>query len=726
MAAVVAASLGMPGLAVAGQINSGWNLVGNGRAAIIDVAATFGTPSAPVAGISDSVKTVWKWDAANTRWAFFTPTMDVNQLAAYSASKGYAVLKSILPGEGYWVNTTNAVTIPDPVGQPFLLNKWNLTGGWNLVSTGANATPAAFAASIAPFAATTVWAWDPASTGWYFYAPSLDANGTLANYITQKNYRNFIPPLADGLGFWVNRAVITGSPTANLPPLDQAKQMFSELRTTINSWVDTSKTGALDDQLTRMSGSATGIVGPNSLDLVYRMKAINAGTEMFRKIKAGGQAMYMTVTGQIGQVAATTFENGLQAPPGWFGFDPMNRMIGYPYYNCMTNYMTGSVSAVQLSSVSCHIYDNAYPASTLTWSDGTTTTFWDMNKMLQGITLVSSQTIERHTKITFSDAGAGKFNYLAELVEQVNNGAPTIIGPPYVGSIERTVSVAGITQSLALSGDLPSTRAGAGKLTVNASLSTSPVVGGPSKTVNSVVYSAYRHDITGSITGLDAQGGTAFSISMDAGTNLLAYEDALGNQPLDAAIALDFRGTATVAGIKISGSMLANSFMSDADGLNFSPTDVTVVGAFSDISTGGAGAIINGALMASSSNYGSYHSLQPESAANYIQGATTFNGTLKLPSRPTMGLTLTGTVTGPRAGTISGQYTYDNGLAITVSGTHDSNNPAANSLTLTNQDGITVTLPHVGSNTITKGTANLGTIINGIVYYADGYFESLK
>lgn len=726
LAAAVTAALGVPGVAAAGSVNSGWSLIGNGRSAVIDVASTFGTNSAPVTGISDGITTVWKWDAVNAKWAFFTPQMDLDQLATYSASKGYAVLKSILPGEGYWVNASKTVTIPDAAGQPFLLDKWNLTSGWNLVSTAAGVTPGEFSAAIAPFTATTVWAWDPVTAGWYFYAPSLDANNTLASYITSKGYKNFTAPLADGLGFWVNRTAVTGSPTAGLPPLDQAKQMFAELRTTANSWVNASNAGALNAQLARMGDAAAGVVGPNSMDLVYRMKAINAGAEMFRKIKAGGQAMYMTVTGQIGQVAAITFENGFQAPPGWFGFDPMNRMMGYPFYGCMTNYMTGSVSAVQLSSVSCHIYDDAFPVSNLTWSDGTTTTFWDMNKMLQGITVVSSQTIERHTKITFSDAGAGKFNYLAELVEQVDNGAPTIIGSPYSGSIERTVSAAGIMQSLALSGDLPSTRAGAGKLTVNASLSTSPVAGGSSKTVNSVVYSAYKHDITGSITGLDAQGGTAFSISMDAGTNLLAYEDTLGNQPPDAAIALDFRGTAVIAGLKLNGSLLATSFMSDADGINYAPTDVTAVGTFTDTSAGGAGVILNGTLTAVGSNYGSYHSLQPESQTNYINGTIGLTGSLRLPSRPTMGLTLTGTATGPSTNTISGQYTYDNGLVITLSGIHDGNNPSANSLTITNQDGVTVTLPNIGNSPISKGTTSLGYISNGMIYYTDGTFESLQ
>lgn len=720
LAAAVTAALGVPGVAAAGSVNSGWSLIGNGRSAVIDVASTFGTNSAPVIGISDGITTVWKWDAVNAKWAFFTPQMDMDQLATYSASKGYAVLKSILPGEGYWVNASKTVTIPDAAGQPFLLDKWNLTSGWNLVSTAAGVTPGEFSAAIAPFTATTVWAWDPVTAGWYFYAPSLDANNTLASYITSKGYKNFTASLADGLGFWVNRAAVTGSPTAGLLPLDQAKQMFAELRTTANSWVNASNAGALNAQLARMGDAAAGIVVPNSLDLIYRMQAIHDGAEMFRRIKAGQAAQFRWVDNLTnGTVSAVTWQNSIQSP--WM--DSLNRIPGTAYYKCNTNDMADSVTAAQLTSVKCSIFDNAATIYTYNWTDGTTSTVWQFNK-----TFASMNTTERFTKITFSDAGAGVFNYSAQLLERntASTTIDTLIGTPFLGSFNKTIGATGNMLALALSGELPSTRAGADKLVVNASLSDSLVDGGASKNVNNVVYAAHKNDISGSITGLNAQGGTAFSISLDPGTNLQAYGDDLGNRPQDNVIALDFRGGFTVAGLKLNGSMLATSFMSDADGINYAPTDVTAVGTFTDTSAGGAGVILNGTLTAAGSNYGSYHSLQPESQTNYINGTIGLTGSLRLPSRPTMGLTLTGTATGPSTNTISGQYTYDNGLVITLSGIHDGNNPSANSLTITNQDGVTVTLPNIGNSPISKGTTSLGYISNGMIYYTDSTFESLQ
>jgi hypothetical protein len=57
---------------------------------------------------------------------------------------------------------------------------------------------------------TSLWAWDSAQSQWYFYAPSLDAQGgrALTDFIASKNYTDFgasAKTLGQGLGFWVNR-----------------------------------------------------------------------------------------------------------------------------------------------------------------------------------------------------------------------------------------------------------------------------------------------------------------------------------------------------------------------------------------------------------------------------------------------------------------------------------------------------------------------------------------
>ena len=53
-----------------------------------------------------------------------------------------------------------------------------------------------------------LWAWDATNSAWYFYVPSLDANGGLVTYINNKGYLDFTATgksLGVGVGFWVNR-----------------------------------------------------------------------------------------------------------------------------------------------------------------------------------------------------------------------------------------------------------------------------------------------------------------------------------------------------------------------------------------------------------------------------------------------------------------------------------------------------------------------------------------
>ena len=71
-----------------------------------------------------------------------------------------------------------------------------------------SATPPA--AGVVPINLTSLWAWDTALSKWYFYAPSLEAQGgtALTDYITSKAYLDFTQhskKLGNGLGFWVNK-----------------------------------------------------------------------------------------------------------------------------------------------------------------------------------------------------------------------------------------------------------------------------------------------------------------------------------------------------------------------------------------------------------------------------------------------------------------------------------------------------------------------------------------
>lgn len=188
-------------------VREGWNLLGNSTGSPMIVATSF----------SDATKvvSVWKWNSAKSKWAFFTPLMTSQVLADYAASKGYEVLTVISPGEGFWLSTSAATAQQLPPGagapvtalQPAGSNPLGM--GWNLVSTSDPTMPSQFVTALGG-TVTSIWAYDNPTGKWYFYAPSLAAQGgtVLSDYVTAKGYLDFAignRALAPGSGFWVNK-----------------------------------------------------------------------------------------------------------------------------------------------------------------------------------------------------------------------------------------------------------------------------------------------------------------------------------------------------------------------------------------------------------------------------------------------------------------------------------------------------------------------------------------
>ncbi|MBI2319727.1 MAG: hypothetical protein HYU75_22695 [Betaproteobacteria bacterium] len=197
------------------DFSAGWNLVGNSADASLDVATAFGDTT--------KVTTVWKWVAASAKWAFYAPSLVGQALTDYAANKGYDVLTTVSGGEGFWVNARGSFTAALAAGsaitsasyQDPLSGTGRLVPGWNLIAIGDNKSASEFNKALSatppspgdiPLNLTTLWAWDNAQSNWYFYAPSLDKNGTLSGYIASKSYLDFGSRTLDpATGFWVNK-----------------------------------------------------------------------------------------------------------------------------------------------------------------------------------------------------------------------------------------------------------------------------------------------------------------------------------------------------------------------------------------------------------------------------------------------------------------------------------------------------------------------------------------
>ena len=187
----------------------GWNLKGNSSTVPMDVAATFGDAA--------RITTVWKWNPSASKWAFYTPALSPSALATYAQGKGYDVLTSIAPKEGFWVNASTSVTSAGSVANGALLAESDLQQGWNLVGSADYYSPSQLNHNLsssldaAGKAIVSTWAWDAPNSSWKFYAPALEAQGgtALADYAAGKGYQSFSAVLSASDGYWMN----IGTPT---------------------------------------------------------------------------------------------------------------------------------------------------------------------------------------------------------------------------------------------------------------------------------------------------------------------------------------------------------------------------------------------------------------------------------------------------------------------------------------------------------------------------------
>ena len=307
------------------DLASGWNLMGNSLSTPLDVKTTFGSQS--------QIVTVWKWNAGTSTWAFYAPSLDANgTLASYAAGKGYSVLSAINPGEGYWINVTAALALGSQTGTGYSLTASGLTAGWSLVATGDSITPAAFSSSVGNV--TTLWAWDSSAVSWYFYAPSLAANSTMASYIASKGYKDFAAlSLGNGLGFWVNYAVSAVTPDFEGVRLAALTVVESDPGAQGSIALGPADYQSIADKIAAVPGvQAADYVG-DTLGTIY-VKVAGGGTMMWRHIKNDlAEAATLPTDADFSLMIHPDWNNQWQGaveaqPPGTVAAQPQSNTYG--------------------------------------------------------------------------------------------------------------------------------------------------------------------------------------------------------------------------------------------------------------------------------------------------------------------------------------------------------------------------------------------------------------
>ena len=80
-------------------LKKGWNLIGLKSNEAKSITTL-------ISGNTDNIASVWKWDSG--AWAVYLPGGGTE---AYAESKGFSVLENINPGEGFWVNAIQQITL---------------------------------------------------------------------------------------------------------------------------------------------------------------------------------------------------------------------------------------------------------------------------------------------------------------------------------------------------------------------------------------------------------------------------------------------------------------------------------------------------------------------------------------------------------------------------------------------------------------------------------------
>jgi len=483
--------------------------------------------------------------------------------------------------------------------------------------------------------------------------------------------------------------IITVPSGVNLTDLQKAKALFRELRTTLGAFSNGTKTGFLDTQATRMHDDLNANVTPEMSKVAGRISALTKAMGVFEDAKAYTSG---NTYGMMSGSNPLTSGNTLVRQSGDFNA-VLNGYGSFDY--CWTDSLTPSA----ISKVTCaHAGKDSYDVA---------------NNRVKMVVYVLTGT-ETH-QYTYT---ATRYNLA------VSSGAFTSAAgvPEGSGTVSYTASGATVT-GLTLNGTLPPSAFNSD--------------GTPATGVDTVALSAartalttaynYRYALSGSVSTTNlADSAKVVSLSLDSGSYIDLDEGADPTHTDAKILALKMIGTAKTAATQFTGTLDMGSVVANADGQNPIPTSVVFNGSISDLSTGGAGQILTGKLEATVASYNLYHSTQADSATNYKHVTLTFTGTVQAPSRPLMTLVLSATRTGLTTNTATLNYSYGT-VSITGSGTRDSANPASDTLTLTNQDGIQVVLASGADGHVTKAGVTLATITssNNMIGYVDGASESM-
>lgn len=474
---------------------------------------------------------------------------------------------------------------------------------------------------------------------------------------------------------------VTTDVTAIVPPpagtnaadLQLAKNMFAELRTTVKSLTNNSKSGFMDLQAKRAADDVAANVAPALDSVMNRLAAVGMAASVYDAAQT--YQTYGTWTGGLMLGSGNVYRQEGSLADVW-------------YRNGFLRLCRVDVTITTSSPVTCFIA-------------GTQSADYANN-------------LVRFVRIVLTPTGtANQYTYTADRYDGTVTSANF-----YSVSVDTPVAVSGVptgsgafssmASAVTLNGTFPPSTALTGRDTVAISAARTQLSG-----------NNYRYAMSGSVSTINSSDSAkTVSLSLDTGSLVDVDETTPSNMKMQGATLITSLQTAAT---KATGKFTLGSFVTGVNAQNV-PSDITFEGSLSDLSTGGAGEILTGKFQVTIANMASYNELLPDSSSNYQKTAVVFNGTLKAPERPVMNLVISASRPTFNTNALALNYTYGT-VSLTGSGT---SSPTGTTMTLTNQNGIQVSADAAtpGKDLITKSGATLGMMENGSVRYVDGVTES--
>ncbi len=537
--------------------------------------------------------------------------------------------------------------------------------------------------------------------------PTLNSSGSLTTTTTLDTTTDTDAVMVQ-TGVATNSAALGTTTTTQTPPsttvlsgVDKAKAFFSDLRTTLHLFSNSTRTGFLDAQATRIQTDMANKIGPDMTKATNRLDHMMKGADLLSNGSSAGATRAGGSFPNDWKCTVTTAATNVTC---------LSRS-GYSPYGQATNYLQVVITASGTPTPSATTATYAATAMTCT-SDGSGGTGSDWQGC--AYSAMGSTPVPRTDKAT----GAGTLSFATDTL---GNLTGLTVNGTFPGSNT------GIVQdSVALTGNVTVPATGSQTLNFSGSVSSYGGTGTTASTTPMVTLAIGSGSYATVQQVLHTQFVTGYTCTTSS-CNTPIYTPCSANCTWPELSALNVILVANTPDTKFTGTLTMGSAMFDASGTQWIPTTAVFNGTIADTSTSGAGTFMTGKLELTASNYNTI-SAPTQGSVHDLLGTAKFTGTLAFPGAQPIGLVLAGSKTGVSTGTTSINFSYGNGKTISVTSAPITSTSTSNTVTLTNQDGIKLTLvENVSSVNVTVGSDIVATVgSNNMINYSDGYVESLN